>query len=78
MPLGALVVNIAFLVPPELGAAVLTLRLGSVLLVGGVATRIVRGTGERHESRGWIIASAVITLLLRLLILFGGRHRPCG
>lgn len=66
----ALVVGIAFLRRPGLGAAALTLLLGSVLLVGGVA-RIVGGIAERHESRGWIIANGVITLLLGLLILFG-------
>jgi uncharacterized membrane protein HdeD (DUF308 family) len=66
----ALVVGIAFLRRPGLGAAALTLLLGSVLLVGGV-TRIVGGVGEHHENRGWIIANGVITLLLGLLILFG-------
>jgi uncharacterized membrane protein HdeD (DUF308 family) len=66
----ALVVGIAFLRRPGQGAAALTLLLGSVLLVGGV-TRIVGGIGERHESRVWIIANGVITLLLGLLILFG-------
>ena len=66
----ALVVGIAFLRRPGLGAAALTLLLGSALLVGGVA-RTVGGIGERHENRGWIIANGVITLLLGLLILFG-------
>ena len=66
----ALVVGIAFLRRPGLGAAGLTLLLGSVLLVGGV-TRLVGGIGEHHENRGWIIANGVITLLLGLLILFG-------
>jgi uncharacterized membrane protein HdeD (DUF308 family) len=66
----ALVVGIAFLRRPELGAAALTLLLGSVLLVGGV-TRIVGGIAEHHENRGWIIANGVVTLLLGLLILFG-------
>src|SRR5512144_1980107 len=65
-----LVVGVAFLRRPGLGAAALTLLLGSVLLVGGV-TRIVGGLGEHHEHRGWIIANGVITLLLGLLILFG-------
>jgi uncharacterized membrane protein HdeD (DUF308 family) len=66
----ALVVGIAFLRRPDLGAAGLTLLLGSALLVGGV-TRIVGGIGEQHENRGWIIADGVISLLLGLLILFG-------
>ena len=66
----ALVVGAAFLRRPGLGAAALTLLLGTALLIGGV-TRIVAGIGERHESRGWIIANGVITLLLGLLILFG-------
>ena len=66
----ALVVGIAFLRRPGLGAAGLTLLLGSALLVGGV-TRIVGGIGEHHENRGWIIADGVISLLLGLLILFG-------
>ena len=66
----ALAVGLAFLRRPGLSVAALTLLLGVALLVGGIA-RIVGGFGEAVESRGWVIANGVITLLLGLLILFG-------
>ncbi|HLZ38671.1 MAG TPA: DUF308 domain-containing protein [Mycobacteriales bacterium] len=65
----ALAVGIAFLRRPGVGVAALTLLLGAALLVGGIA-RIVGGFGEGGESRAWVIANGVITLLLGLLILF--------
>jgi uncharacterized membrane protein HdeD (DUF308 family) len=53
---------------PVLGASVLTLIIGAMLIASGVARIIVAFGMRDHAGWGWMLAAGVITLLLGLMI----------
>lgn len=66
-----LAAGVIAIVNPLLAAGVLTLILGFALLVAG-GFRLAAGIGARPaEGWGWLVASAVITLLLGAVIVLG-------
>lgn len=54
---------------PLIGVAVLTLLVGSMLLVQGVILAVLAFQVGATRARGWLILDAAVTLLLSLLIL---------
>jgi uncharacterized membrane protein HdeD (DUF308 family) len=63
-------IGVLILARPEQAAAVLTVAIAVLFLIGGIF-RIAAGVSGRHPYGGWLVLHGVIDLLLGALILAG-------